>query len=100
MILYLYPTNWQTIARDIKDACGWRCQACERQCRRPGEFFLGWQYELTLAHYWHEYDTPTAFVVALCSECHLRHDAPFAWPARRRAARARQQRAGQLALIL
>jgi hypothetical protein len=92
----LYPTDWPHIAREIKEACSWCCQQCGRQCRRPGEFNFGWEYHLTVAHYYHEYDSPSAFVVALCAKCHLLHDAPFVWHARRRWARHRLRAAGQL----
>ncbi|OUC15644.1 MAG: hypothetical protein B0A82_05825 [Alkalinema sp. CACIAM 70d] len=33
----LYPRDWDTIARAIKDAANWTCQGCGRPCRRPGE---------------------------------------------------------------
>lgn len=100
MNLLFYPTEWPAIARGIKEACNWQCQACQRQCRRPGEFYLGWEYELTVAHYDHAYDGPVAFVVALCRACHFKHDARAVWVARRRWARLRASQAGQLALNL
>ncbi len=97
---YLYPENWPSIAREIREACDYVCQMCGLQCRRPGELFLGWQYELTVAHYDQEYDSESVFVVACCCKCHFRHDAPFVWVARKRADRLRQRHAGQLALNL
>jgi hypothetical protein len=98
----LYPHDWRLIALAIKEACGWCCQNpnCQKQCRRPGEMWLGWDYELTVSHYDQEYDAPEVFVVAWCAECHFRHDAPFVWRSRRRARRLRQLRAGQLALFI
>jgi hypothetical protein len=33
----LYPKDWDAIARSIKDAADWKCQQCDRPCRRPGE---------------------------------------------------------------
>ncbi|OUC11582.1 MAG: hypothetical protein B0A82_26885 [Alkalinema sp. CACIAM 70d] len=33
----LYPRDWDTIARSIKDAANWTCVECGRPCRRPGE---------------------------------------------------------------
>lgn len=67
----LYPENWLAIARKIKEACDWRCSECGTQCRRPGEFNLGWQYTLTVAHYEGEYEASMVFVVALCIRCHF-----------------------------
>jgi hypothetical protein len=99
MTYEFYPHEWRDLAREIKELCEWRCQQCGRQCRRPGEFYLGWAYELTVAHYFHEYNTPTAFVVALCAPCHFAHDAEFVWHARRRWARHRLHLAGQLRLF-
>jgi hypothetical protein len=64
MIPTFYPTNWRDLAHEIKTACEWRCLVCGRQCRRPGEPYRGWQYQLHVAHWWHEYESPTAFVAA------------------------------------
>ncbi|MEB3884081.1 hypothetical protein [Lyngbya sp. CCY1209] len=33
----LYPRDWDDIARRVKDRVGWRCEECDRPCRRPGE---------------------------------------------------------------
>lgn len=82
----LYPIDWPDIARLVKEANDWQCGECGLQCRRPGEFWLGWQYELTLAHYDQEYEDAAIFVVALCRKCHLLHDAPHSWRSRRRNA--------------
>lgn len=95
----LYPDNWHSIAREIKESNGWRCQECDRQCRRPGEMAIGWEYELQIAHYDNEYESDAIFVVAWCAKCHFRHDAPFVWVSRKRADRLRQRQAGQLELI-
>ena len=32
-----YPNNWSDIALSVKEAAGWRCARCRRQCLRPGE---------------------------------------------------------------
>lgn len=40
----LYPHNWEEIALQIKEAAGWKCQECDRPCRRPG---VDWE-EFTL----------------------------------------------------
>jgi len=96
----LYPNDWPTIAREVKAANDWRCIACDKQCRRPGEFWLGWEYELTCAHLCQDYEADAVCVAALCVACHLRHDAPLSWWARRRRERVRRRLAGQLALAL
>ncbi len=33
----LYPSDWDDIAKRIKDSVDWRCEECSRPCRRPGE---------------------------------------------------------------
>lgn len=88
----LYPADWQQIAAAIKEANHWRCQMCGRLCRRPGELNLGWEYELTVAHITQDYLATVVQLAPLCVGCHLRHDAPFVWVARRR-------KAGQLTLF-
>lgn len=95
---FFYPVNWPALAREIKESCRWRCQECGQQCRRPGELYLGAQYELTVAHYNGDYDSESIFVAALCLPCHFRHDARYGWSARRRHERKRRQMAGQLEL--
>lgn len=94
-----YPADWPQIALAVKSACDWRCMACGKQCRRPGELNLGWQFTLTCAHLSSEYDNEVVTVAALCVPCHLRLDAPFVWVARRRRERMRRQLAGQLTLL-
>lgn len=96
---HLYPTDWQRIATDIKAACGYVCTLCGLQCRRPGEMYLGWAYESHIAHITQDYAAPVVQVACLCAACHLRHDAPLAWVARRRAERWRMRAAGQLELL-
>lgn len=94
----MYPQNWADIAYEIKEANHWRCAACDKQCRRPGEAWRGWANTLTVAHYDHCYECPEVFAVALCAPCHLLHDAPFSWLSRRRHERLRRHMAGQLTL--
>lgn len=93
MFLTLYPVDWERLAREIKEANHYCCAECGKQCRRPGEFWLGWEYELTVAHWDHEYDDAAIFVACLCVRCHLRHDCRHSW-------RARRRNAGQLTLSL
>lgn len=97
---FSYPVDWPEIAALIKAANGWRCMACDKQCRRPGEMNLGWEYELSAAHYDGIYDAPEVFIVALCTPCHFQHDSPFVWVSRRRADRLRQHLAGQLQMSI
>lgn len=94
-----YPTHWSQIAYEVKAANDWRCQACGRLCRRPGELYLGWEWELTCAHLSQDYDAEAVTVAALCVRCHLAYDAAHSWVARCRAVRRRQQAAGQLAIL-
>lgn len=82
----LYPTDWPVIARLVKEANDWQCGECGLQCRRPGEFWLGWRYTLTVAHWDREYNATAIFVVPLCVKCHLLHDCRHSWRARRRNA--------------
>jgi hypothetical protein len=86
----LYPPNWEAIAYAVKDAAGWKCQRCGRQCRRPGDPFDCQQNTLTVAHL----DDPDPMCVepgnlmAMCAPCHLRYDAQM------HARRARDTRRG------
>ena len=95
----LYPSDWPALAREIKHICGYTCQACGVQCRRPGEFWLGWHYELTVAHISQDYDGEVVQLAALCLPCHLRYDAAHSFIARQRRRRLRQRQAGQLTLL-
>lgn len=92
----LYPYDWPEIAYLVKAANHWRCQACDRQCRRPGEFYLGWEYELAVAHICQDYESESIHVAPLCARCHLVFDAPHSWIARLRNRRWQQRQAGQL----
>lgn len=95
-----YPYDWDAISREVKEANGYVCQSCGTQCRRPGEPFDTHKRTLTVSHYFQDYESAEILVVCLCSICHLRHDAPFSWWARRRWERHRQHMAGQLAMNL
>ena len=95
-----YPCDWKEIARDIKASAGYICQECGRQCRRPGEMYLGWEYEMHVAHYDQVYSAPEVFCVALCAPCHFLHDCRHAWLARWRWERVRRWQAGQAMLDL
>lgn len=72
-----YPDNWNKLAREIKAANHWQCQACDRECQKPGEAYRGGRNVLTVAHADpHSYDAPEALLVAICTVCHLRMDSP------------------------
>lgn len=73
----LYPSDWPAISLRIREAAGWRCAWCHRQCYRPGERCLDRRYVLTVAHIVavseggsHERSN----LVAICAPCHLRYD--------------------------
>lgn len=70
-----YPVDWRDVAFAVKDANGWTCAGCGKQCRRPGEPFDTHERTLTVAHWDHDNEEDNVFVVALCAPCHLRHDA-------------------------
>jgi hypothetical protein len=95
-----YPVDWPAIALAVKEANGWRCQACGKQCTRPGEPYDGARNVLTVAHLDPDsYQQEFAVVAALCAPCHLRLDAPFGAFFRRRHSDRRQREAGQLTLL-
>lgn len=73
----LYPDDWDSIARRVKDSALWVCQGCGKQCRRPGEEFDTHKRTLTVAHLNHTpMDCRDENLRALCAPCHLRYDAP------------------------
>jgi len=70
-----YPPDWKAIALSIKEASGWKCEKCSRQCRFPGEKFDTHQRTLTVAHINHvPMDCRPENLVALCPKCHLAYD--------------------------
>lgn len=93
-----YPADWKQIALEVKEAAGWRCQQCGKQCRKPGEGLetpgrSGHQYTLTVHHKNHRpEDCSVENLIALCAPCHLRADAP--WHAERRRRRKEGQEHG------
>lgn len=75
MIRANYPDNWDEIAFSIKEACGWKCEKCGRQCRFPNEPFDTHVRTLTVAHINHvEMDCRPENLVGLCPACHLWYD--------------------------
>ena len=95
----LYPDDWHSIAREIKAICGYQCQQCGTRCRRPGELWLGWEYEPCLAHLTQDYDAEAVTVACLCGRCHFAHDASYSGIARQRRQRLRRMIAGQLDIM-
>lgn len=95
-----YPADWKKIARAVKEAAGWKCQACGKQCRRPGEPLHGPEraghvYTLTVHHKDHVPEHCDADnLIALCAPCHLKADAKHHAESRKRHA-AKKQRAGE-----
>lgn len=118
-----YPADWEAIALQVKEAADWKCQDCGRECRKSGESLydfieriqgcnhpsLDWvnqtavsaicnhpqRWTLTVAHLDQDPgNNDPGNLRALCSGCHLRHDAPF----RRANAYAKRERRGQLTL--
>lgn len=72
-----YPEDWKSIATNLKESVGWICEACGKQCRRPGEAFTTHKNTLTVAHINHtESDCRPSNLIALCAPCHLAYDAP------------------------
>ena len=70
-----YPKEWKLISKSIKDAAGWKCQKCGKQCRRPGEPFDTHKRTLTVAHLNHTpEDVMPENLMAMCAPCHLRYD--------------------------
>ena len=71
-----YPDNWDDLAFAIKDAAGWKCEACGKQCYRPGEKHKDTRKTATVAHI-----VPVEFggndpnnLLCACSVCHLKYD--------------------------
>jgi hypothetical protein len=72
----LYPDNWEEIALAVKEAAGWVCQGCGKQCRRPGEPFTTHKNTLTVQHIdGVPANCAAGNLIALCAPCHLRADA-------------------------
>lgn len=84
-----YPDDWKETARQTKEAAGWKCQLCGKQCRRPGEPFDTHRRTLTAAHLDHDPENPDARLMAMCAPCHLRYDA--AEKGKRRKERSRRK---------
>lgn len=105
MDLSRYPSNWNDISMAVREKAKWCCEFCGKPCRRPGEkvyAFLcriddSWiaqmvdgddededapmkpqRFTLTVAHLDQDPSNNAADnLKALCSPCHLKHDAQF-----------------------
>ncbi len=72
----LYPPDWEKIALAVKEAAGWKCEGCGKQCRKPGEPFDTHKRTLTVSHADHNpANCAKENLKALCAPCHLRYDA-------------------------
>ena len=66
---HLYPANWDVIARSVKEAAGWCCEACRTPHGPPPAI-------LTVDHLDHNpANSDFANLIALCQRCHLRRQA-------------------------
>ena len=67
----LYPWNWAAIAREVKDAAGWKCELCgqKHDPATPG-------CTLTVHHRDRNPENNTPYnLVAACQRCHLSMEA-------------------------
>lgn len=60
-----YPPNWKEIATAVKEAAGWKCEACQNPHGKS-------PYVLTVDHLNHDPENEDAVLMALCQRCHLR----------------------------
>lgn len=94
----LYPTDWEEIAQAVKRESDWRCEHCDRQCRRPGEDFVTHTRTLTVAHLDHDpANCERENLRALCAPCHLRYDAKNHARSASHTRALREREAGQAA---
>lgn len=85
-----YPTDWEQIAFEKKEATDWKCEMCGKQCRKPGEPFDTHKRTLTVAHLNHmPEDVSAKNLMAMCAPCHLKYDAQH-------HAETRKKRRGQM----
>lgn len=83
---HLYPYDWDKIAKRIKKAAGWRCQACDAPHGPPPNV-------LTVDHLDHNpSNCATSNLMALCQRCHLRRQGMAVQPKTKREALRRLRR--------
>ena len=69
----LYPADWKAIAKAKKEAVGWICEDCGKQCRKPGEKFDTHSRTLTVHHLDEDPgNCSPENLIALCAPCHLK----------------------------
>jgi hypothetical protein len=73
-----YPENWSDIALSVKEAAGWRCRRCSKQCIRPGEkpkelTRSEWTVDTLCVHHanFTPEDNRRENLIPLCTPCHL-----------------------------
>ena len=73
-----YPKNWNSLALAVKEAAGWKCQCCGKQCYRPGErperlTRSEWTANILQVHHrdFNCFNNLSNNLIALCSTCHL-----------------------------
>ena|SRR5579859_1572891 len=107
-----YPDNWPEIARERKEAAGWRCEWCDiaHGEQRPNRFGQPFNEVLACAHLgvMREDGSPgdkrdladcrPENLAVLCTRCHLDFDIEDHLKARRENEIRRQIAAGQLVL--
>lgn len=73
---HLYPPNWAKLARGVKEAAGWRCEACDAP-HGPSPSIL------TVDHVVDHDPANVADenLAALCQRCHLRRQGLYPKPA-------------------
>ncbi len=72
-----YPKNWKEISLSVKEASGWRCECCGKQCYRPGEpknlSRSEWSADILQVH--HRNHNPDenqlSNLQSVCAACHL-----------------------------
>lgn len=88
-----YPANWKEIATAVKDAAGWKCQHCGKQCYKPNEKCENRRNVLTVHHKDHVPENcDPSNLIALCAPCHLAADKEHHAETRKRRTRARKAR--------
>lgn len=102
-----YPSNWDEIAYEVKEAAHWCCEHCGKRCLLPGQAdglcdldrSVWASLTLTAAHLNHNpADCRRENLRALCAPCHCRFDiTPQAMAVKRRLKLEWQ---GQLTLLL
>jgi hypothetical protein len=82
---WLYPDNWEELARDCKERAGWQCEHCRVA---HGAYIIDedtgavTKAVLCAAHLDHDPWNPHPRLAALCRSCHGRYD--YSWEQRQR----------------